>query len=39
MKFCYSDTKMEVSENYMDRWILSFAQSLIKFVRKEMEGE
>lgn len=24
--------------NYMDRWILSFSQSLIKFVRAEMAG-
>ncbi|XP_041347698.1 isoleucine--tRNA ligase, cytoplasmic-like [Gigantopelta aegis] len=36
VKFAYSDTKMETSENYMDRWILSFSQSLIKFVKKEM---
>ena len=30
---------MVVSDNYMDRWILSFTQSLIKFVTKEMAGE
>lgn len=25
--------------NYMDRWILSFTQSLIKYVRLEMAGK
>lgn len=35
-KFVFSELKMVVSDNYMDRWILSFTQSLIKFVTKEM---
>ena len=30
---------MSVPDNYMDRWILSFTQSLIKFVKQEMAGE
>ena len=25
-------------ENYMDKWILSFTQSLVKFVKSEMKG-
>ncbi|XP_070193742.1 isoleucine--tRNA ligase, cytoplasmic-like isoform X2 [Littorina saxatilis] len=35
-KFVYKEGKMEASGNYMDRWILSFTQSLVKFVTKEM---
>ena len=27
-----------VPSNVMDRWIMSFTQSLITFVQKEMEG-
>ena len=38
-KFVFRETTTEVSDNYMDRWILSFTQSLIKFVTKEMAGE
>ncbi|XP_052781081.1 isoleucine--tRNA ligase, cytoplasmic-like [Mya arenaria] len=34
----YSPVKMGTTENYMDRWILSFTQSLIKFVRAEMQA-
>ncbi|KAH3881227.1 isoleucine--tRNA ligase, cytoplasmic-like isoform X1 [Dreissena polymorpha] len=32
----YRPEKLGTSENYMDRWILSFTQSLIKYVRTEM---
>ena len=38
-KFEFREATMTVSDNYMDRWILSFTQSLIKFVTKEMAGE
>ena len=38
-KFEFREATMVVSDNYMDRWILSFTQSLIKFVTKEMAGE
>ncbi|XP_048257578.1 isoleucine--tRNA ligase, cytoplasmic-like [Haliotis rufescens] len=34
--YVYNEDTVKVSENYMDRWILSFTQSLITFVRKEM---
>lgn len=36
IRFVYSDTKTDTPTNYMDRWILSFTQSLLKFVREEM---
>lgn len=37
--FLYSENKSDFRpENYMDRWILSFTQSLIKFVKQEMQG-
>lgn len=36
--FLYSETNIDLPENYMDRWILSFTQSLIKFVKQEMQG-
>ena len=39
MKLVYDPNKPETSENYMDRWILSFTQSLIKYVRTEMQGK
>jgi len=35
-KIVVKDEMSQVSDNYMDRWILSFIQSLIKFVHKEM---
>ncbi|XP_025107548.1 isoleucine--tRNA ligase, cytoplasmic-like [Pomacea canaliculata] len=35
-KFVFSELTSEVSTNYMDRWILSFTQSLIKYVTSEM---
>jgi len=34
--FSYSDKTVTPSDNYMDRWILSFVQSLVKFVKEEM---
>lgn len=34
--FTYSDSKTDKPTNYMDRWILSFTQSLLKYVREEM---
>lgn len=37
--FRHNEKDWTVSTNYMDRWILSFTQSLIKFVRQEMAGE
>lgn len=36
MQFVYNESEIKTSENYMDRWLLSFTQSLIKFVKKEM---
>lgn len=36
--FLYSETNIDLPENYMDRWILSFTQSLIKFVKQEMQA-
>lgn len=37
--FLYSENKSDFRpENYMDRWILSFTQSLIKFVKQEMQA-
>lgn len=34
----FHEEKLGSSENYMDRWILSFTQSLIKYVRQEMQA-
>ncbi|XP_053378371.1 isoleucine--tRNA ligase, cytoplasmic-like [Mercenaria mercenaria] len=34
----YHEEKLGSSGNYMDRWILSFTQSLIKYVRQEMQA-
>ena len=39
MKYVYNVSTIKVSSNYMDRWILSFTQSLITFVKKEMDGK
>ena len=36
--FLFDVTKADRPEGYMDRWILSFTQSLIKFVHEEMAG-
>ncbi|XP_005110126.1 isoleucine--tRNA ligase, cytoplasmic [Aplysia californica] len=35
-KILVNEKSLVVSDNYMDRWIISFIQSLIKFVEKEM---
>ncbi|ELT94742.1 hypothetical protein CAPTEDRAFT_226043 [Capitella teleta] len=32
----YNESAVSTPENYMDRWILSFTQSLIKYVKEEM---
>ncbi|KAK0064167.1 isoleucine--tRNA ligase cytoplasmic [Biomphalaria pfeifferi] len=34
--FLVNEKSREISDNYMDRWILSFTQSLVKFVKAEM---
>lgn len=34
----YNDECTDCAQNYMDRWIISFTQSLIKFVKQEMSG-
>jgi len=34
--FLYNENAVEQPDNYMDRWILSFTQTLIKFVKQEM---
>ncbi|XP_050412605.1 isoleucine--tRNA ligase, cytoplasmic [Patella vulgata] len=36
IKICYNENTVQISTNYMDRWILSFTQSLVKFVKVEM---
>jgi len=38
-KFVYSEAMVDKTSNYMDRWILSFTQSLLKFVKEEMAGK
>ena len=39
IRFKYSDSKTDKPTiNYMDRWIISFTQSLLKYVREEMGG-
>ena len=38
VEFYHNDETFEPSDNIMDRWILSFTQSLVKFVRQEMAG-
>ena len=37
-QFVYSESDAESAHNYMDRWIVSFTQSLVMFVRQEMQG-
>ena len=37
--FVYSENTMILPDNYVDRWIISFTQSLIKFVKAEMTGK
>eukprot|EP00794_Sanderia_malayensis_P007539 gene7540-8376_t len=36
--FVYEEKKLQESSNYMDRWILSFTQSLLLFVKQEMDA-
>lgn len=38
MKFYFDKRQLVTSTNVMDRWILSFTQSLFKFVKEEMKG-
>ncbi|XP_071817894.1 isoleucine--tRNA ligase, cytoplasmic-like isoform X3 [Apostichopus japonicus] len=37
-QFLHNEETFQPSSNIMDRWILSFTQSLVKFFREEMEG-
>jgi len=37
-RFVYSESSVEQADNYMDRWIVSFTQSLVMFVKQEMQG-
>ncbi|XP_043248058.1 isoleucine--tRNA ligase, cytoplasmic isoform X2 [Colletes gigas] len=36
--FVYDKTKNERSNNIMDRWIISFTQTLLQFVKQEMQS-
>ena len=36
--FEYRAANLGASSNIMDKWILSFTQSLVKFVKQEMAG-
>lgn len=38
LEFLYNENKITKRSNYKDRWIMSLAQSLIKFVRVEMQA-
>ncbi|XP_059150471.1 isoleucine--tRNA ligase, cytoplasmic-like [Physella acuta] len=37
-KIVVIEKKRDISDNYMDRWILSFTQSLVKYVEEEMRA-
>ena len=39
-QFVYSENSVteQAADNYMDRWIVSFTQSLVMFVQQEMQG-
>ena len=37
-RFVYSESSADQADNYMDRWIVSFTQSLAMYVRQEMQG-
>lgn len=39
LNFVYEEKKLQESNNYMDKWILSFTQSLLLFVKEEMNGK
>ncbi|KAG7213528.1 hypothetical protein KM043_002790 [Ampulex compressa] len=36
--FTFNDTKESCSDNKMDRWIISFTQTLLQFLKKEMQA-
>jgi len=38
MKFSYQPASLQASENVMDRWIISFTQSLLLFINQEMQA-
>lgn len=38
VKFSYESSRQRASENIMDKWIVSFTQSLLLFVREEMSA-
>lgn len=37
-KFIFNDTENSYSNNIMDRWIISFTQTLLHFLKKEMQA-
>jgi isoleucyl-tRNA synthetase len=39
VKFVYDESKLAVLNNIMDKWILSFVQSLVVFFEAEMAGK
>jgi len=38
IKFTYEASRVKVSENIMDKWIVSFTQSLLVFIKEEMQA-
>ncbi|XP_072438231.1 isoleucine--tRNA ligase, cytoplasmic isoform X2 [Chiloscyllium punctatum] len=38
IQFLFNESTIEDSDNIMDKWILSFTQSLIRFLKAEMEA-
>jgi len=38
VKFVYDGSNIKVSENVMDKWIVSFTQSLLLFIKDEMQA-
>uniref|UniRef100_A0A7N6C2P1 isoleucine--tRNA ligase n=1 Tax=Anabas testudineus TaxID=64144 RepID=A0A7N6C2P1_ANATE len=38
IQFLYNENTVKQSDNIMDKWILSFTQSLIQFFKAEMDG-
>lgn len=38
LEFVFEEKKLQESNKYMDKWILSFTQSLLLFVKKEMSA-
>jgi len=39
IKFVYREEDLGKSNNIMDKWILSFVQSLVQFMKQEMKGK